>query len=93
MTETLVLLAFLAVAAVSVWVTAKRAGKTQEELKETKKEKDDVQNENLLVSSYINMSSQQLLDRLYAKREAAKKRMCAEDRLDRHGSGFVNGQK
>lgn len=75
MTETLVLLAFLAIATVSVWVTAKKAGKTQEELKETKKEKDDAQNENLLVSSYINMSSQQLLDELRKKRKAAEERM------------------
>lgn len=79
MTETLILLAFLAVAAVSVWVTAKKAGKTQEELKDIKKEKDNAQNENLLVSSYINMSSQQLLDRVRQKRKAAEERMRSKD--------------
>ena len=79
MTETLILLAFLAVAAVSVWVTAKKAGKTQEELKDIKKEKNNVQNENLLVSSYINMSSQQLLDRVRQKRKAAEERMRSKD--------------
>lgn len=79
MIEAIILFAFLAIAAIFVWSLAKKAGKTQEELKNVKKEKDDAQNENLLVSSYINMSSQQLLDELRKKRKAAEERMCTKD--------------
>lgn len=82
MTETIVLLVFLATCVASIWLVAKKYGQTKEQLKNERENKEDAQNENLLVSAYINMSSQQLLDRVRKKREAAQKRMRTEDRLD-----------
>lgn len=82
MTETLVLLAFLVITATSIWLVAKKAGRDQEKLKDAKQKKDDEQNQNLLVSAYINMSSQQLLDSVRKKRQTAEERMRTKDRLD-----------
>ena len=83
MTEMLALLIFLATCVASVWLVAKKYGRTQEELKNTKEDKENEENQNSLVSTYINMSSQQLLDRMHEKRKAAEERMRSKDRLDR----------
>lgn len=82
MTEVFALLIFLATCTASIWLVAKKYGRTQEQLRNAKEDKENEQNQNALVSAYINMSSQQLLDRVRQKREAAKKRMRSEDRLD-----------
>lgn len=83
MIETILLLVTISVCISTIWIVAKRSGKVEKDLESVKGDKENEENQNQIVSTYINMSSKQLLDRVLEKRKAAEKRLCSEDRLDR----------
>ena len=82
MTEILLMLFLLSACVSTIWIVANRAGKLKERFENAKKAKEDISQQNDILADYINLSSEQLLNRVREKRKAAEERLRGQNRLD-----------
>lgn len=86
-------LALLVCLAFAIWRAAKRAGRAEVELKNAQKNSKIRDGALAILSSYINLSSAELLSRVREKRAATSERMRTENRLDGQSTGQSERQE
>ena len=79
MTTTLIYTVLLVVIVVVVWITARRAGRVQKELEYAKQDNRRQRTSEEILSRYINLSNDELTNRVREKRKTACERMSTKD--------------